>query len=191
VSSAADLSLSEWAVLGVVAEGRTHGFAVSRQLLHDGSVGMIWTIPRPLVYRAIASLTTLGLVREVGSAPGSSAPRRRMIEATPTGRAALASWLAEPVAHVRDARSELMTKLVLLDRAGLDPRELLEAQAAALEEILAGLHEQLTRTEGFERTLARWRLCSAEAAAAFVAELITECRSGAVGIPPDGAASLD
>jgi PadR family transcriptional regulator AphA len=176
MSSPIDLSLTEWCVLGLVAERQTHGFAVSREFAHDGPIGRIWTIPRPLVYRSIASLTVRGLVREVGSVPGARGPERRMIDTTPAGTAAIRSWLAVPVAHVRDARSELLVKLLLLDRCGEDPLGLLEAQAALLEPLLDSRREQLSASEGFSSTLARWRLYSAEAVARFVAEQITDLR---------------
>ncbi|HTW99749.1 MAG TPA: PadR family transcriptional regulator [Acidimicrobiales bacterium] len=168
------LSLTEWAVLGLVAEGRTHGFAVSRELVRDGAIGRVWTIPRPLVYRAIATLCMRGMLREVGSVTGGSGPPRRLIEVSPGGRAALERWLDEPIGHVRDARSELLIKLLLLERSGKDPRPLLVAQASMLEAVLAVRVEQLRGSEGFDSTLARWRLYSAEAVARFVAELIDE-----------------
>jgi DNA-binding PadR family transcriptional regulator len=186
VSSTNDVSLGEWAVLGLVAEGETHGFAVSRAFAPDGVIGRIWTIPRPLVYRAIASLQTSGYVRETGSVPGVHGPERRLIGLTPAGRAALDSWLGEPVAHVRDARSELLVKLLLLDRAGLDTRELLDAQAERIRPMLVGLREKLARAEGFDATLARWRLASAEALANFLAELIDDRRSHGGPVPSGG-----
>lgn len=172
MSSSTDLSLSEWAVLGLVAEGQTHGFIAGREFAPDGSIGKIWTIPRPLVYRAITSLGNKGLVIEIGSAPGSGGPRRRLVEVTPDGRAALGSWLAEPVRHVRDARSALLIKLLLLDRAGRSPLELLLAQQALLEPMLVGLRLQLPQSKGFDSTLTRWRLYSTEALARLLAELI-------------------
>ncbi|HXZ83075.1 MAG TPA: PadR family transcriptional regulator [Acidimicrobiales bacterium] len=173
-----DLSLRGWAVLGLVAEGATHGFAVSRAFARDGPIGRIWTIPRPLVYRALASLEGAGLVREVGSVPGERGPDRRVIEATPEGRAALRTWLAEPVGHVRDARSELLVKLLLLDRAGEDPLDLLRAQAAWIHPVLVGLREKLTHSDGFDATLARWRVASAEALEGFLVALITDRERG-------------
>ena len=172
MTTSKDRSLGEWAVLGLVAENQTHGFALGRAFAPNGVIGTIWTIPRPLVYRALASLEAAGLVREVGSVPGERGPERRLVEATPEGRVALDHWLAEPVAHVRDARSELLVKLLLIERAGRDPRGLLEAQAARLDPVLDGLRRKLAEAEGFDATLSRWRLSSAEALASFLAELI-------------------
>ena len=47
------LSAAAWAVLGVVAEGPTHGFAVAAVLAPDGPLGQVWTLPRPMVYREL------------------------------------------------------------------------------------------------------------------------------------------
>jgi DNA-binding PadR family transcriptional regulator len=181
MTSTAGLSLSEFAVLGLVAEGRTHGFAVSREFAHDGPIGMVWTIPRPLVYRAIATLTAQGLLVEIGSAPGSGGPDRHLVEATPVGRNALRSWLAQPVPHVRDTRSALLVKLLLLDRAREDPTTLLEAQAELLLPIVAGLRHRLSESRGFDSTLARYRLYSAEAVARLLTELTDELESSRPG----------
>ena len=51
------LNLTEWVVLALVAEGTTHGFDVARVLDDGGDLGRIWTVKRPLVYRALDSLT--------------------------------------------------------------------------------------------------------------------------------------
>lgn len=180
MGSSKSLSMNEWAVLGLVAKGQTHGFAASREFAVDGSMGRIWTIPRPHVYRAITSLVAKEFVAETGWAPGSAAPMRRLLEATDAGRVALAAWLFEPVAHVRDARSELLMKLLLLDRAGTDPTPLLVAQATLLAPMLASLRGQLERSSGFDDTIARWRLYSAETLAHFLEEILAvQGRQGA------------
>jgi DNA-binding PadR family transcriptional regulator len=173
-STIPELSLTEWAVLALVAEGRTHGFAAGREFAREGEIGGVWTIPRPLVYRAIGTLTARGLLREVGFAPGSGGPRRREIEAAAAGVAAVRAWLVEPVAHVRDARSEPLLKLLFVDRGGGDTLPLLRAQRVQLAELLAALRERRAASEGFAATLAHWRVCSAEAAVRFVADLIEE-----------------
>jgi PadR family transcriptional regulator AphA len=172
VAAAKTLSLNEWAVLGLLAEGETHGFALSREFAANGSLGRIWTIPRPLVYRAIAMLVARGLVVETGTAPGAAAPTKRLVRATAVGRAAFCEWLDKPVAHVRDARSELLIKLLFLDRAGVDATPLLRAQAAMVEPMLEGLRSQLARTVGFDSTLVRWRIYSTEALAQFLDSLL-------------------
>jgi hypothetical protein len=47
------ITAGEWAVLGLLAEQPTHGFATAEALAPDGVVGRIWTMRRPLVYRAL------------------------------------------------------------------------------------------------------------------------------------------
>jgi DNA-binding PadR family transcriptional regulator len=173
------LSLNEWAVLGLVAEGETHGFAVSREFAASGSIGRIWTIPRPLVYRAIAMLVTRGLVVETGTAPGAAAPTKRLVRVTAVGRTAIDEWLDKPVTHVRDARSALLVKLLLLDRAGIDATPLLRAQAARLEPMLESLRSQLERNDGFDSTIVRWRIYSTEALAIFLDDLLSTTSSQA------------
>ena len=44
MGSSKSLSLSEWAVLGLVAEGETHGFAASREFAATGSIGSVGSI---------------------------------------------------------------------------------------------------------------------------------------------------
>jgi len=159
-----ELSLTEWAVLAIVAEQPTHGFAVSKELDAAGDVGRVWTVPRPLVYRALAALEQAGLVEPLGEESGDRGPNRTRLRATRRGRLAVERWLHTPVPHVRDLRTRLLLQLRLLDRRGLDPRPLAAAQLDELTPILASLHSQATSSEGFDRLLASWRYESALAA---------------------------
>ena len=65
--------------------------------------------------------------------------------------------MAGQAGHNRDVRSELLAKLALLDRAGTDPRPLLDAQREQLQPVAAALRERLASATGFERTIAAWR----------------------------------
>jgi DNA-binding PadR family transcriptional regulator len=160
--------VGEWAVLCVVAEGRTHGFAVARALAPAGEVGAIWTVRRPLVYRAIDTLAAEGLIETVGEEPSPTGPPRRVVGATRSGRAAVKRWLSEPAEHLRDTRSLLLLKLLFLQRSGQDPRPLLEAQRAQFEEVRASLRARRAGAEGFEPTVIAWRIESANAALRFI-----------------------
>jgi DNA-binding PadR family transcriptional regulator len=151
------LSLTEWLVLSLASAGPTHGFAIARLLGGQGELGRVWRVPRPVIYRGLARLAQLGLVHTVGAQPTSLGPVRSLVAATPAGRQAAAAWLATPVRHIRDVRSELMVKLALLDRSGADPRPLLIAQRDQLAPIAAALAERLSPAAGFDRTLLLWR----------------------------------
>jgi PadR family transcriptional regulator AphA len=159
---------SEWAVLAVLAEGPTHGFAIARAMAEDGDIGRVWSLRRPRVYYAIESLTRQGLAQATGSVPSRTGPERTVLRITPSGRRALSDWLDTPVEHIRDGRSLLLLKLLFLDRSGADPRPLLNAQRERFEGIAERLQTAVNEASGFDRTLLSWRLETATAALRFI-----------------------
>ena len=169
-----ELTSGEWAVLGLLGEEPSHGFAIARALAPEGEVGKIWSLRRPLVYRAVETLTGMGHVRPAATVPSRSGPRRTVLEATPQGKRALARWLREPVAHVRDARSLLMLKLLFLTRAGADLQPLLTAQRAHFAGLADALSAAVDEADGFDRVLLLWRLESTAAATRFVETMLDE-----------------
>lgn len=162
------LSLTEWVVLALVAEGTTHGFAIARLTDASGPIGEVWQIPRPMVYRALDRLCELRLIRPVGTEPGSGGPRRTLLTVSRAGLDLVTAWRLRPVAHVRDIRTELLVKLALLDRAGVDPKPLLDAQRELLLPILASLRRRRDHASGFDRTLAAWRYQTAQVSMRFL-----------------------
>lgn len=152
-------------VLGVVAEAPTHGFAVAAVFAAGGALGRVWRVQRPVVYRELGRLTEDALVEPAGVETGGPGPDRTIVRTTAAGRARLAAWLREPVGRPRDARSQLLLKLALLDRAGADPAELIAAQ----REVFAARAAQLQAAASaaapgsFDHTLALWRVSSTQA----------------------------
>jgi DNA-binding PadR family transcriptional regulator len=174
VRSPDELTSGEWAVLGLLGEEPSHGFAIARALAPEGAVGKIWSVRRPLVYRAVETLTGMGHVRPAATVPSRSGPQRTVLEATPQGKRALARWLREPVVHVRDARSLLMLKLLFLTRAGADLQPLLTAQRAHFAGLADALSGAVGDADGFDRVLLLWRLESTAAATRFVETMLGE-----------------
>jgi len=160
------LSLTEWAVLAVLAERPAHPFAVARLLAQDGELGRVLTVRRPLVYRAAERLAAAGLCRPDHTEPGAGGPERTVYRATPAGRRALAKWLAEPVSRVRDLRLEFLLKVRLIRRAGRSPLGLVQAQRAALAPRLDALS-----AGGEDDEVALWRRHSARSARGFLEDL--------------------
>ena len=115
-----DLGPGEWSVLALLADAPAHGWALAKQMSRAGEIGRVWSMGRPLVYRALELLEARGLIEAVGSEPGARGPNRALFKTTAYGHEELVRWLSEPVEHVRDIRSLLLLKLVLLERAGLD-----------------------------------------------------------------------
>lgn len=151
------LSLAEWLVLCLISEGPTHGFAIWGLLAEDGSLGQVWHVHKAEVYRAVPRLEHLGLITISGKQHSRLGPDRAQLQATPEGRQAAEGWLRQPVGHQRLIRSELLVKLALLDRAGVDPGDLLRAQRSQLAPIAAALASEMYTATGYDRALALWR----------------------------------
>ncbi|MEA2197394.1 MAG: hypothetical protein QOJ25_1445 [Solirubrobacteraceae bacterium] len=161
----------EWAVLGLLAEAPGHGFALAKSLAQDGEIGMIWTVPRQLVYRTLGVLEDNGLVRAVATEAGPG-PVRTIMAVTPAGRRAVERWLVEPVPHIRDARSLLMLKIVFLERSRYDVRPLLERQRELLLPTLEAARERVEETTGSRRTVEIWRLECVDAVIGFTERML-------------------
>ncbi len=157
VAARRERSLTEWVVLGLIAEGPTHGFALARLLARGGEVGRVWAATRPLTYRAIDQLAADGLIEPVRTEPGAGPPRT-VHRATTAGRRALRRWLSQPVAHPREVRAELLVKLLLLERAGKPTAALLQAQREAFGELLGA-----ARRPPAGDSVSRWRMEQAAA----------------------------
>jgi DNA-binding PadR family transcriptional regulator len=169
-----ELTAGEWSVLALLDEAPAHGFAVARAMDADGEVGRIWSMRRPLVYRAIDLITGMGLVHPTATEASPTGPQRTLLEPTPDGREALARWLAEPVEHVRDGRSLLMLKLLFLTRRDADLGPLLRAQRERFADLVTRMDDAVARAEGFDRAVVLWRLESTTAALRFVETMLQE-----------------
>lgn len=159
-------------MLALLAEQPAHGFALSRVLAEDGELGQVWTMPRPRVYRAIDDLREAGLIEAVETERSARGPNRTVFAPTPAGALAVEQWMAKPVAHVREARSELLLKLVLTQRAGRDLQPLAAAQLGVLDQLVERLTNRLQDADEQQRLVLRFRLAQAQATSDYVSELL-------------------
>jgi DNA-binding PadR family transcriptional regulator len=162
----APLSRGEHAVLALLVEQPRHGWAIVRELAPGGAVGRVWSLSRPLAYRAMDTLGARRLVRPAGTEQAGG-PRRTILAPTAAGRRAVERWLRAPVEHPRDVRTELLLKVVLGARLGMDTRPLLRAQRRAFRPAFAALDRAATRPDA--DVVDRWRHASAEAIDRFLA----------------------
>jgi PadR family transcriptional regulator AphA len=169
-----ELAPSEWSVLALLADGPTHGWALAKELSPTGGVGRVWVVGRPLVYRALDVLAGRRLIKPAGVEQGVRGPQRELFRATRLGRDELARWLREPVGHVRDVRSLLLLKLVLLERAGVDRRPLLLVQREQTTAAVPDLEERLRHSSGTESILVRFRLETTLSVVRFLDALLEE-----------------
>ena len=84
-------SLGAWAVLALLCEGDTHGWALVRALAPDGEIGRVWSIRRALVYRTVDLVVEAGTVERAGVEPGTPSSMRTLLHATPAAGARLRS----------------------------------------------------------------------------------------------------
>jgi PadR family transcriptional regulator AphA len=166
------LSVNDWAVLALVAERPSHGWALAAKLAPGGEVGTVWAVSRPIVYHGLDRLERTGRIKAAGIERGGRGPHRVVFAATPRGRKQLRAWLVAPVEHVRDIRSLFLLKVVLTERAGFDPEPLLVAQRTALIPFVGWLEAQL-EDDGSEElpaeaTAAAFRLETTEAVLRFI-----------------------
>ena len=157
------MSLTDWTVLGLVAQEPRHGFSVARELASDAPLGQVWTVRRPLVYRAIEHLASAELIEPTRTERGDQGPNRTVYRATRVGKARMRRWLDAPVDHPRDVRTELLVKFALLANAGQPLRPLAEKQRARFAPVADGLARAAQRASGADRVVAVWRLESSRA----------------------------
>lgn len=169
VRDAERLLLGEWACLGVLATGPTHGFAIASRLRPDADLGRIWSLSRPLTYRSIDQLLKHGYAEPVGEEPGIAGGTRTILAITDSGRLALHEWLARPVIHPRDLRSELLLKLQLSASLGIEASVLVDAQRRVVTDLRRSLSSH--SREHPDDIVTQWRLETADAALRFLDSL--------------------
>jgi PadR family transcriptional regulator AphA len=162
-----DLSVGEWAVLALLCERPTHGYAIRTAMAPDGDLGQIWSLGQPHTYRALGVLREMQLVEVAAVAPGDSAPPRTELKATDKAQEMVSTWLDTPELHVRDLRSSLLLKIHLLRRRGRPSATLLTAQ----RDLLASQAKALGGPPS-EDLVRHWRLTMTEAALRFVEETL-------------------
>lgn len=169
-STEQQLLLGEWACLGVLYPAPTHGFAIAARLKPTGDVGRVWSLSRALTYRSLEQLTIRGYVAPVGQEPGIAGGNRTILAATRAGRAQLRKWLATPVIHLRDLRSELLLKLIIAEVCAIDVGQMLETQHALITELAEAIIAQIEQEPG--DVVALWRAESSDAALRFLDRLL-------------------
>jgi PadR family transcriptional regulator AphA len=161
--SPSELPLAERVCLSLISQDVAHGWALGSLLAPDGEIGRIWSLSRPLTYRAIDGLVDKALITRRGQAAGRGRDRV-ILAATPAGRRLVKRWLDEPIQHLRDVRTELLVKLQLRARIGLDNEPLLTAQ----QQVFNPTIDVLTSTHRDDDIVDLWRRESARAVRRFL-----------------------
>ncbi len=149
------LLLGELACLGILYPTPTHGFAIAARLKTSGDVGRVWSLSRALTYRCLDELTVRGFIQPVGEEPGIAGGNRTILAATRTGRVHLRKWVATPVVHLRDLRSELLLKLIIAETCEIDVTSMLELQRTHIAQVADAITNQIKSEPG--DVVALWR----------------------------------
>lgn len=165
------VSPGEHALLGLlaIAEGRqaAYGYDLARQFGEGQPLGEVLRLEPGMLYHHLKTLERQGWVAsETEEQPAR--PARRTFRLTDGGRAELARWLSEPVAHTREIRLEFLLKLYFA--GAIDParRDMLIREQRA---VLAALADSLGRQRA-----------EAEAAAASDADPALRFRLAVLGL---------
>ena len=110
------------------------------------------------------------MIHPVAEEPGIAGGNRTILAATRSGRAQLRKWLAAPVAHLRDLRSELLLKLVIADNCGLDIGEMLVRQRSHIVDLATVLANE-GEADPID-VVGLWRSESSQAALRFLDRLL-------------------
>jgi molybdopterin-binding protein len=135
------LGLTENACLALVLFGVDHGYRLAKQFEPEQRLGEVFTLTRPVVYRAIKTLESTRHL-ETTESSGVRGQLKWTLRCTQSGEAHAREWLDTPVGHIRDIRSELLIKMLIRETHGLDVDVLIKRQRAMLlpvvEHLLAG-----------------------------------------------------
>lgn len=160
-----DAQLAKDVVLSLLVEQPRHGWAIHEILSPTGDIGRAWKLSRQLVYRAIDSLEADGLVRRTAPKDGGGADKV-VITPTAKGKAHCTAWLNQPVAHLRDVRTELVVKVMLRERRSLDIAPFITAQKEAFAPVIHSIESTPART-----AVDMWRRESASAVKRYLSRL--------------------
>lgn len=164
-----ELLTGEWAVLGLLNESPAHGFAISHELAPTGDIGRVWSLSRPLTYRAIDQLLDRAFIEPRGEQPGRAGGNKTIYAPTRAGRSAFRNWVSTPVAHLRELRSELLLKLILARRCSIPVDGMILEQRRLFEEIRSGLLDRIHDSP--QDLVLTWRCHSVDAAIGFLDDL--------------------
>src|ERR1051325_12037793 len=109
------LSLSEYAVLGLLADGPLSGYELHKRA--ERTIGYFWRPAKSKIYELLPRLGERGLV-EARHVPQDKRPDKQVHSLTALGREALEEWLASPDLPKRVARNPLLLPLLFLARRG-------------------------------------------------------------------------
>lgn len=115
------LPTTEYALLGFLKEGPSHGYDLHKKLTDPSGIGMVWGVKIANMYAQLDKLARSGLIYgEVQE--HDQRPARTMFSLTSRGEAEFHRWITRLIDHPRDFRHDFMARVYFLMR--LQPENL-------------------------------------------------------------------
>lgn len=165
---------TEYALLGLLLDGPSHGYDLTRQFAADTELGKVCRLEMSMLYGLLKKLEKEGLLTGQDEPLGGH-KTRRVVELTPAGRAEFEDWLAEPVQHNREIRFSFLVKLYFARQRSKElVLRLLDGQIEFNQTLLKKLlsQKQAAASRQFEDWVVEYRLEQTNAALRW----LTQCR---------------
>lgn len=132
----------ELALLGFLRQRPTHAYEIHQMLVQTEALGLVWHLKQSQLYALLSRLEEAGHITST-TEPQGNRPPRKVLELSPSGRAAFERWLRSPVEHARDFRLEFLARLYFAREEGhATATELVERQRGACRSWLVDLRSQ-------------------------------------------------
>jgi PadR family transcriptional regulator AphA len=141
---------TEFVTLGALTPGSKHGYEVMQFL--SSALEPAWRVSTSQLYVLLKRLELEGMVQSTLESQ-ESRPSKRVYRITNKGKKVFVEWLKSPVEHVRDFRTEFLTKLFFFYHLALPGLEtLVDAQIRALKQLRRTVREREKKEkDGFMR----------------------------------------
>ncbi|NWJ98814.1 MAG: PadR family transcriptional regulator [Chloroflexi bacterium] len=148
---------TEYALLGLLLEGPSYGYDLTRQFLPETELGKVCQLEMSMLYALLKKMEREGVV-EGKEEKVSTHKTRRVVMLTPLGRREIEEWLQRPVYRTREVRLDFMVKMYFARRKSLAlALGLLEKQLEVNRSQLEQLHRQKNEaTSGPENRFEGW-----------------------------------
>jgi len=104
---------SEFAILGFLFPGPSHGYELHKKMTDPSGIGMVWEVKLSNLYAQLGKLEKKGLILKKPQIQ-ESRPSRTKYALTPAGMATFTEWLHTNISHPRHFRQEFMVRLYFL-----------------------------------------------------------------------------
>lgn len=142
------LPTTEYALLGFLYEGPSHGYELHKKLTDPEGIGMIWGVKIANMYAQLEKLARRGFIRgEVQE--HEQRPARTEYALTSAGKEEFQRWLTRLIEHPRDFRHDFMARVYFRLQAQQ------ETLPALIDQQLAITQRWLSNTIEKENSLSR------------------------------------